>query len=115
MWPGPYGEWGSRKYLIASLDQSLSRMGLDTSTSSITIGLIPKRRWKKPWARSMRIVRSVNNLCWDFKLSTRTDRKAQQTLRRMGTPCIIHQPSYNMFNGWIEGGLLQVLDEEGIR
>ena len=84
MWPGPYGEWGSRKYFIASFDQSLERMGVDMSTSSITIGLIPKRRWKKPWARWIRLFGAGKRSIRDFQLSTRTDPKSATDLKTNG-------------------------------
>jgi L-glyceraldehyde 3-phosphate reductase len=115
MWPGPYGEWGSRKYLIASLDQSLRRMGLEY----VDIFYHHRPDAETPLEETMgaldAIVRSGKAIYVGISnYPHELTRKAQQTLRRMGTPCIIHQPSYSMFNRWIEGGLLQVLDEEGI-
>jgi L-glyceraldehyde 3-phosphate reductase len=115
MWPGPYGEWGSRKYLIASLDQSLRRMGLEY----VDIFYHHRPDAETPLEETMgaldAIVRSGKAIYVGISnYPHELTRKAQQTLRRMGTPCIIHQPSYSMFNRWVEGGLLQVLDEEGI-
>jgi L-glyceraldehyde 3-phosphate reductase len=115
MWPGPYGEWGSRKYLIASLDQSLRRMGLEY----VDIFYHHRPDAETPLEETMgaldAIVQSGKAIYVGISnYPHELTRKAQQTLRRMGTPCIIHQPSYSMFNRWIEGGLLQVLDEEGI-
>ena len=115
MWPGPYGEWGSRKYLIASLDQSLRRMGLEY----VDIFYHHRPDAETPLEETMgaldAIVRSGKAIYVGISnYPHELTRKAQQTLRQMGTPCIIHQPSYSMFNRWVEGGLLQVLDEEGI-
>jgi L-glyceraldehyde 3-phosphate reductase len=115
MWSGPYGEWGSRKYLIASLDQSLRRMGLEY----VDIFYHHRPDAETPLEETMgaldAIVRSGKAIYVGISnYPHELTRKAQQTLRRMGTPCIIHQPSYSMFNRWVEGGLLQVLDEEGI-
>ena len=115
MWPGPYGEWGSRKYLIASLDQSLQRMGLDY----VDIFYHHRPDPETPLAETMgaldQIVRSGKALYVGISsYSPEQTRQAAQLLRQLGTPCLIHQPSYNMFNRWIEDGLLTVLGEEGI-
>jgi L-glyceraldehyde 3-phosphate reductase len=115
MWPGPYGEWGSRKYLVSSLDQSLKRMGLEY----VDIFYHHRPDPNTPLEETMRaldyIVRSGRALYAGIS-SYRPDdtRKAAALLREMGTPCLIHQPNYNMFDRWIEGGLLDALRDEGI-
>ena len=115
MWSGPYGEWGSRKYLVASLDQSLKRMGLDY----VDIFYSHRPDPETPLAETMGaldfIVRSGRALYAGIS-SYKPDqtRQAIQMLRELGTPCLIHQPSYNMFNRWVEDGLLSVLGEEGV-
>ena len=115
MWPGPYGEWGSRKYLIASLDQSLRRMGLEYVDIFYHHRPDPETPLEETMGALDAIVRSGKAIYVGISnYPHELTRKAQQTLRQMGTPCIIHQPSYSMFNRWVEGGLLQVLDEEGI-
>jgi len=115
MWPGPYGDWGSRKYLIASLDQSLRRMGLEYVDIFYHHRPDPETPLEETMGAMDAIVRSgkalyvgISNYPHDLT------RKAQQVLRQLGTPCIIHQPVYNMFNRWVEDGLLTVLREEGI-
>ena len=115
MWPGPYGDWGSRKYLIASLDQSLRRMGLEYVDVFYHHRPDPETPLEETMGAMDAIVRSgkalyvgISNYPHDLT------RKAQQVLRQLGTPCIIHQPVYNMFNRWVEDGLLTVLREEGI-
>jgi L-glyceraldehyde 3-phosphate reductase len=115
MWPGPYGDWGSRKYLIASLDQSLKRMGLEYVDIFYHHRPDPETPLEETMGALDQIVRSgkaiyvgISNYPHDLT------RKAQQILRELGTPCIIHQPVYNMFNRWVENGLLQTLREEGI-
>jgi L-glyceraldehyde 3-phosphate reductase len=115
MWPGPYGEWGSRKYLIASLDQSLKRMGLDY----VDIFYHHRPDPNTPLEESMRaletIVRSGRALYVGISnYQAEPAREAIQILRSLGVPCLIHQPSYSMLNRWIEGGLLDVLTEEGV-
>ena len=115
MWPGPYGDGGSRKYLLASLDQSLKRMGLDY----VDIYYHHRPDPDTPVAESMmaldQAVRQGKALYAGIS-SYRADeaREAALILRELGTPCLIHQPNYSMFDRWIEGGLLDVLDEEGI-
>jgi len=115
MWPGPYGEWGSRKYLVSSLDQSLKRMGLEY----VDIFYHHRPDPNTPLEETMRaldyIVRSGRALYAGIS-SYRPDdtRKAAALLREMGTPCLIHQPNYNMFDRWIESGLLDALRDEGI-
>jgi len=115
MWPGPYGEWGSRKYLVASLDQSLKRMGLDY----VDIFYSHRPDSETPLEETMgaldHVVRQGKALYAGISSYTpEQTRQAARILRQLGTPCLIHQPSYSMFNRWIEDGLLDVLAEEGI-
>ena len=115
MWPGPYGEWGSRKYLIASLDQSLKRMGLDY----VDIFYSHRFDFETPLEETMgaldHAVRSGKALYAGISsYGPEHTREAARILAELGTPCLIHQPSYSMFNRWIEDGLLAVLAEEGI-
>src|SRR6185436_19793849 len=115
MWPGPYGEWGSRKYLVASLDQSLKRMGLEY----VDIFYHHRPDPNTPLEETMRaldyIVRSGRALYVGISNYRPDDtRRAAALLREMGTPCLIHQPNYNMFDRWIERGLLDALRDEGI-
>lgn len=115
MWPGPYGDWGSRKYLIASLDQSLKRMGLEY----VDIFYHHRPDPHTPLAETMSaldfIVRSGRALYAGISsYSAEQTRQAAWLLREMGTPCLVHQPVYNMFDRWIEEELLDVLEEEGI-
>ena len=115
MWPGPYGEWGSRKYLIASLDQSLARMGLDYVDIFYSHRFDPDTPLEETMGALDHIVRSGKALYVGISsYGPGTTRRAAALLNEMGTPCLIHQPSYSMFNRWIEQGLLDVLDEEGI-
>jgi len=115
MWPGPYGDWGSRKYLIASLDQSLKRMGLDYVDIFYHHRPDPKTPLEETMGALDHIVRRGKALYAGISsYSPEETRRAAHILRKLGTPCLIHQPLYNMFNRWIEDGLLDVLDEEGI-
>ncbi len=115
MWPGPYGEWGSRKYLVASLDQSLKRMGLDYVDIFYSHRPDPETPLEETMGALDFIVRSGRALYAGISsYNPEQTRQAIDILRRLGTPCLIHQPSYNMFNRWIEDGLLDVLDEEGV-
>src|SRR5437763_7217703 len=115
MWPGPYGEWGSRKYLLASLDQSLKRMGLDYVDIFYHHRPDPETPLEESMGALDYIVRSGRALYAGISsYSPDQTRQAAQILRALGTPCLIHQPSYSMFNRWIEDGLLTVLHEEGI-
>lgn len=115
MWPGPYGEWGSRKYLVASLDQSLRRMGLEYVDIFYHHRPDPDTPLEETMGALDHIVRSGKALYagvsnYDADLTA----KAASILRELGTPCLIHQPSYSMFRRWIEPKLLTVLRAEGI-
>jgi L-glyceraldehyde 3-phosphate reductase len=115
MWPGPYGEWGSRKYLVASLDQSLKRMGLEYVDIFYSHRLDPETPLEETMLALDHIVRSGKALYAGISsYPPEETRRAAQILRNLGTPCLIHQPSYSMFNRWIEEGLLAALREEGI-
>jgi L-glyceraldehyde 3-phosphate reductase len=115
MWPGPYGEWGSRKYLVASLDQSLKRMGLDYVDIFYSHRPDPETPLEETMGALDFIVRSGRALYAGISsYNPEQTRQAIEILRQLGTPCLIHQPSYNMFNRWVEDGLLDVLDEEGV-
>jgi L-glyceraldehyde 3-phosphate reductase len=115
MWPGPYGEWGSRKYLIASLDQSLKRMGLEYVDIFYSHRLDPETPLEETMAALDHLVRQGKALYAGISSYTPDQtRQAARLLRELGTPCLIHQPSYSMFNRWIEDGLLDVLAETGI-
>jgi len=115
MWPGPYGEWGSRKYLVASLDQSLTRIGLDYVDIFYHHRPDPDTPLEETMGALDHVVRSGKALYAGISNYSAEDARAAATiLRRLGTPCIIHQPKYSMLNRWIEDGLLQVLGDEGI-
>ncbi len=115
MWQGPYGEWGSRKYLVSSLDQSLKRMGLEYVDIFYHHRPDPDTPLEETMSALDYIVRSGRALYVGLSnYKPEETRKAAQILKSLGTPCLIHQPSYNMFNRWIEDGLLNVLEEEGI-
>lgn len=115
MWPGPYGDWGSRKYLIASLDQSLRRMGLEYVDIFYHHRPDPKTPMEESLQALEHIVRSGKALYAGISNYGAEDaKKASSILRSLGTPCLIHQPKYNMFERWIEQGLLDVLRDEGI-
>ena len=115
MWPGPYGEWGSRKYLIASLDQSLKRMGLPYVDIFYHHRPDPETPLEETMMALDHAVRSGKALYAGISsYSADQTRQASRILRELGTPCLIHQPKYSMFERWIEGGLLKVLKEEGI-
>ena len=115
MWPGPYGEWGSRKYLVASLDQSLKRMGLDYVDIFYSHRPDPNTPLEETMGALDFIVRSGRALYAGISTySPAQTRQAAAILRSLGTPCLIHQPRYNMFDRWIEDGLLETLAEEGI-
>ena len=115
MWPGPYGEWGSRKYLIASLDQSLKRMGLEYVDIFYSHRPDPETPLEETMAALDHAVRQGKALYVGISsYSPEETRQAAAILRELGTPCLIHQPSYSMFRRWVEDGLLDVLEEEGI-
>ncbi len=115
MWPGPYGEWGSRKNLIASLDQSLSRMGLDYVDIFYSHRPDPNTPLEETMAALDHVVRAGKALYVGISsYDADATAKAAGILRDLGTPCLIHQPSYSMLNRWIEDGLQEVLDREGI-
>ena len=115
MWPGPYGEWGSRKYLLASLDASLKRMGLDYVDIFYSHRPDPDTPLEETMGALDSAVRQGKALYVGISsYNPDQTRRAAQILRGMGTPCLIHQPSYNMFNRWVEDGLLDVLLDEGI-
>jgi L-glyceraldehyde 3-phosphate reductase len=115
MWPGPYGEWGSRKYLLASLDQSLARMGLDYVDIFYSHRFDPQTPLEETLGALDSAVRQGKALYVGISsYSAEHTREAVEILRTLGTPLLIHQPSYSMLNRWIEPELLDVLDEEGI-
>jgi L-glyceraldehyde 3-phosphate reductase len=115
MWPGPYGDWGSRKYLAASLDQSLKRMGLDYVDIYYSHRPDPETPLEETMAALDHAVRSGKALYAGISsYDPDRTRRAAAILRELGTACLIHQPSYSMFSRWVERGLLQVLEEEGV-
>ena len=115
MWPGPYGEWGSRKYLVASLDQSLKRMGLDYVDIFYHHRPDPNTPLEETMAALDHVVRQGQALYVGISsYSPEQARQAARLLRELGTPCLIHQPRYSLFDRWIEQGLLDVLAQEGI-
>jgi L-glyceraldehyde 3-phosphate reductase len=114
MWPGPYGEWGSRKYLLASLDQSLKRMGLDYVDVFYSHRFDPDTPLEETMGALDTAVRSGRALYAGISsYSPERTAEAAAILRELGTPLFIHQPSYSMLNRWIEGGLLDTLAEVG--
>ena len=114
MWPGPYGEWGSRKYLLASLDQSLKRMGVEYVDIFYSHRFDPNTPLEETMGALDTAVRSGKALYAGISsYSPDRTRDAADILRSLGTPLLIHQPSYSMLNRWIEGGLLDVLEAEG--
>jgi L-glyceraldehyde 3-phosphate reductase len=115
MWPGPYGEWGSRKYLLASLDQSLRRMGLEYVDIFYSHRFDPNTPLQETLGALDTAVKSGKALYAGISsYSAERTAEAAGIMRRMGTPILIHQPSYSMLNRWIEGGLLDMLGQEGI-
>jgi L-glyceraldehyde 3-phosphate reductase len=115
MWPGPYGEWGSRKYVLASLDQSLRRMGLEYVDIFYSHRFDPDTPLEETMGALDTAVRQGKALYAGISsYSPERTREAVAILARLGTPAIIHQPSYSMLNRWIEDGLLDVLGEEGL-
>jgi L-glyceraldehyde 3-phosphate reductase len=115
MWPGPYGEWGSRKYLLASLDQSLRRMGLPYVDIFYSHRFDPDTPLEETLGALDAAVRQGKALYVGISsYSAERTREATRILRELGTPLLIHQPSYSMLNRWIEDGLLDVLGAEGV-
>jgi L-glyceraldehyde 3-phosphate reductase len=115
MWPGPYGEWGSRKYLLASLDQSLQRMGLDYVDVFYSHRFDPETPLEETMGALDSAVRQGKALYVGISsYSAAKTREAHAILHELGTPLVIHQPSYSMLNRWIEPELLDVLGELGI-
>jgi L-glyceraldehyde 3-phosphate reductase len=115
MWPGPYGEWGSRKYLLASLDQSLKRMGLEYVDIFYSHRFDPETPLEETMGALATAVSSGRALYAGISsYSPEQTREAHAILRDLGVPVLIHQPSYSMLNRWIEDGLLDVLGELGI-
>lgn len=116
MWPGPYGEWGSRKYLVASLDQSLKRMGLEYVDIFYSHRFDPDTPLEETMGALDHIVRSGRALYVGISsYNSEQTRRAAQILQELGTPCLIHQPSYSMFNRWVEeDGLLDTLTAVGM-
>ncbi|UAB91088.1 L-glyceraldehyde 3-phosphate reductase (plasmid) [Ruegeria sp. SCSIO 43209] len=116
MWPGPYGEWGSRKYMIASCDQSLARMGLDYVDIFYSHRFDPDTPLEETMGALDHIVRSGRALYAGISsYNSQRTREAVKILNDLGTPCLIHQPSYNLLNRWVErDGLLDTLNDLGV-
>lgn len=115
MWDGPYGDWGSKKYLVASLDQSLKRMGLDYVDIYYHHRPDPQTPLEETMGALDLIVRQGKALYVGISSYFPEEAaKAISILKQLGTPCLIHQPRYSMFERWVEGGLLQLLEEEGV-
>ena len=115
MWPGPYGEWGSKKNLIASLDQSLKRMGIDYVDIFYSHRPDPDTPLEETMGALDLAVRQGKALYVGISsYDAKQTKEAIEILKELGTPCLIHQPSYSMLNRWIEDGLQDVLEEEGV-
>jgi L-glyceraldehyde 3-phosphate reductase len=115
MWPGPYGEWGSRKYLLASLDQSLARLGLDYVDIFYSHRFDPETPLEETMGALDSAVRAGKALYAGISsYSAEKTREAEEILRHLGTPLLIHQPSYSMLNRWIEPDLLDALGDLGV-
>jgi L-glyceraldehyde 3-phosphate reductase len=115
MWPGPYGEWGSRKYLLGSLEQSLKRMGLEYVDIFYSHRFDPQTPLEETMgALDAAVRRGQARYVGISSYGPKRTEQAAQILRELGTPLLIHQPSYSMLNRWIEDGLLDVLGREGI-
>lgn len=115
MWPGPYGEWGSRKYVLASLDQSLQRMGLGYVDIFYSHRPDPHTPLEETMGALDTAVRQGKALYVGISNYQAADaKKAFEILKELGTPCLIHQPKYSMFERWVEGGLLDALEEHGV-
>jgi len=115
MWPGPYGEWGSRKYMLASLDQSLKRLGLASVDIFYSHRFDPETPLEETMGALDYAVRSGKaTYAGISNYPAKETRRAVALLHELGTPCLIHQPRYNMFDRWIEEDLTEVLEDEGI-
>jgi len=115
MWEGPYGDWGSKKYLVSSLDQSLKRMGLDYVDIFYHHRPDPNTPLEETMGALDLIVRQGKALYVGISnYQAEEAAKAIKILKQLGTPCLIHQPKYSMFERWVEGGLLDVLEAEGV-
>ncbi len=115
MWDGPYGEWGSRKYLMASLDQSLKRMGLDYVDIFYSHRLDPDTPLEETMGALDSVVRQGKALYAGISnYPVGATKRASDILRQLGTPCLIHQPKYSMFERWVENELLNLLEQEGL-
>ena len=115
MWPGPYGEWGSRKYMLASLDQSLKRMGLEYVDIFYSHRPDPDTPLEETMGALASAVRQGKALYVGISnYQPEQTRQAARILRDLGTPCLIHQPRYSMLDRWVEDGLLDTLESEGI-
>ena len=115
MWPGPYGDWGSRKYLLASLDQSLRRIGLEYVDIFYSHRPDPDTPVEETMGALDQAVRSGKALYAGISnYDAKQTAAAAKILRQLGTPCLIHQPKYSMFSRWVEDGLLDVLGDDGI-
>jgi len=115
MWPGPYGDWGSRKYLLASLDQSLKRMGVEYVDIFYSHRPDPETPVEETMSALDQAVRSGKALYAGISSYNPAQTSAAvKILRELGTPCLIHQPRYSMFDRWVEDGLLDVLGQEGV-
>ena len=115
MWDGPYGEWGSRKYLLSSLDQSLKRMGLDYVDIFYSHRPDPDTPLEETMFALHSAVQQGKALYVGISnYSAEQTTKAVKILKKLGTPCLIHQPRFNMFDRWVEEGLLDVLEKHGV-
>jgi L-glyceraldehyde 3-phosphate reductase len=115
MWEGPYGEWGSKKYLVASMDQSLKRLGVDYVDMFYSHRFDPETPLEETMGTLDLFVRQGKALYAGISnYDLENTKKAVRILKELGTPCLIHQPGYSMFNRWIEDGLQDFLSEEGI-
>ena len=115
MWDGPYGEWGSKKYLVSSLDQSLKRMKLDYVDIFYSHRPDPNTPLEETMGALDLIVRQGKALYVGISsYGNEETEKAMRILKQLGTPCLVHQPKYSMFDRWVEGGLLALLDKEGV-
>jgi L-glyceraldehyde 3-phosphate reductase len=115
MWEGPYGDWGSKKYLVSSLDQSLNRMGLDYVDIFYHHRPDPETPLEETMGALDLIVRQGKALYVGISSYSASETEAAiAVLNRLGTPCLIHQPKYSMFDRWVEGGLLNVLGDNGV-